>query len=239
MYSASDDDASPISNDVNDDKKYIRHGPVQEKRKHCRGMFHNTSVQKIHPRNNDASPMSDAEDIYYRDYLSVDCGRQKERFRDLGHLYNKDFSYYKEKGSFSGYERFGDAHILTVNKKQFRCKCRQSFRYQIDPCVIRKWDEREYWHEINARDEIGRNQYQYKRGCSLMEMTSLACEESRWLVPKYSSTLKTKRRSKSNKFGFEKRIHHDGSLLDNSREDDFFKKHMVDLFHFLTENGIL
>ncbi|KAL9410165.1 hypothetical protein AB3S75_044010 [Citrus x aurantiifolia] len=54
------------------------------------GCITSTSEQEIHPENSDdASLISDADGIYYRDYKSVDCGRQKEGYMFLVTLKEK------------------------------------------------------------------------------------------------------------------------------------------------------
>ncbi|KAK9182190.1 hypothetical protein WN944_025333 [Citrus x changshan-huyou] len=90
-----------------DKKVGCRHtSPKRKVQKHHSGRCCGVMEERICPKSSDddASPISnDAEGIYYRDYKSVDCGRQKERLHVLGYLEREDFSYYRGTGSSSGY----------------------------------------------------------------------------------------------------------------------------------------
>lgn len=56
---------------------------------------------------------------------------------------------------------------LLIKGRDSRWRSRQCFRDQIDLRIKRKWDEREYCHEISGRadnlDEMDRNYLNYKR----------------------------------------------------------------------------
>lgn len=146
---------------VNTMTRYLRHGPVQQKRKRNRGVSQCSSEQEIHSENSDHAFL--ISDSSYRDYKSVDCGRQKERLHVLDFLEREHSLYYKETRSSSGYssEKFGDGHIWAADNRHSRWRSRQCFRDQIDPRIERKWDEREYCHEISDSadnvDEMDRN----------------------------------------------------------------------------------
>ncbi|PPS00590.1 hypothetical protein GOBAR_AA20072 [Gossypium barbadense] len=92
-------DPYPISDAEGDWKRYRRDGNLTEEEwKHHRGRPHGIIDQKIYPENcYEASPLSNARELCYKDYSSVYCGRQKERLKD--HVYHdkETSSYYREK----------------------------------------------------------------------------------------------------------------------------------------------
>ncbi|XVF38863.1 hypothetical protein REPUB_Repub20aG0138800 [Reevesia pubescens] len=95
----SDDGTYPVSDAESDYKRYRRHRyPVEEEWKHHRGRPHGVTDWKIYPENcNEASLLSNAQEISYKDYSFVYCGRRVERQQDLGYHERKGSSYYREK----------------------------------------------------------------------------------------------------------------------------------------------
>ncbi|PPD86220.1 hypothetical protein GOBAR_DD16847 [Gossypium barbadense] len=80
--------------------KYRRDGnPTEEEWKHHRGRPHGIIDQKIYPENcYEASPLSNARELCYKDYSSVYCGRQKERLKDHRNWNEKEFYHERRAG---------------------------------------------------------------------------------------------------------------------------------------------
>ncbi|TYG99591.1 hypothetical protein ES288_A10G206900v1 [Gossypium darwinii] len=113
-------DPYPISDAEGDWKRYRRDGNLTEEEwKHHRGRPHGIIDQKIYPENcYEASPLSNARELCYKDYSSVYCGRQKERLKD--HVYHdkETSSYYREKEPcVNRSKRFTDSHLWALSRK--------------------------------------------------------------------------------------------------------------------------
>ncbi|KAG4180555.1 hypothetical protein ERO13_A10G172100v2 [Gossypium hirsutum] len=217
-------DPYPISDAEGDWKRYRRDGNLTEEEwKHHRGRPHGIIDQKIYPENcYEASPLSNARELCYKDYSSVYCGRQKERLKD--HVYHdkETSSYYREKEPcVNRSKRFTDSHLWALSRKAHLC-------YHF---VRRNWNEKEFYHERRAgvakEDDMEGFWYRGQRLPAQKILVPHTCGESGSLASRYSSAS-TERdiqwRRGSERLQLRKKTDHGDHPLDYKHEDEWLKQ---------------
>ncbi|KAL1149579.1 hypothetical protein V6Z11_A10G200500 [Gossypium hirsutum] len=196
---------------------------TEEEWKHHRGRPHGIIDQKIYPENcYEASPLSNARELCYKDYSSVYCGRRKERLKD--HVYHdkETSSYYREKEPcVNRSKRFTDSHLWALSRKAH-------LRYHF---VRRNWNEKEFYHERRAgvakEDDMEGFWYHGQRRPAQKILVPHTCGESGSLASRYSSAS-TERdiqwRRGSEKLQLRKKTDHGDHPLDYKHEDEWLKQ---------------
>ncbi|XWS53518.1 hypothetical protein CRYUN_Cryun10bG0008200 [Craigia yunnanensis] len=225
----SDDDTYPISDAEGNWKRYRRHrNPVAEEWKHHCGRPHGITDRKIYPENcYEVSPLPKARELCAKVYLSVYCGRWKERPQDLGYHDREGSSYYREKGPcVNGSKRFADSHVRAVHTK-----AHLSFKEDSDQFVRKNWKGKEFYHERRAgmdkEDDMDGFWYRGQRLPAQQGLGPRTYWESGRLVSGYSS-VSTERdiqwRRGNDRLHRRKKTDHYDCPLDYKHEDEWLKE---------------
>ncbi|XVE82268.1 hypothetical protein DITRI_Ditri15bG0134700 [Diplodiscus trichospermus] len=223
----SNDDTYPTSDAEGDRERHRRCiNPVEEEWKCNRGRPCGVADRKIYPENcYEASALSNAQELYDKDYSSLYSGRQKERMQDLGYHDGEVLSYYREKGPFvNSSKRVDDSHVWAVDTKTH-----MSFKEDSDQFVRKNGNGKEFYTgrqaDIDKEDNMDGFWYRGKRLPALQGLVPRTQSESGRLVSRYSSSS-TERdiqwRGRNDRLQLRKKTYHDDCPLDYKHEDELY-----------------
>ncbi|KAG4180545.1 hypothetical protein ERO13_A10G171700v2 [Gossypium hirsutum] len=165
---------------------------TEEEWKHHRGRPHGIIDQKIYPENcYEASPLSNARELCYKDYSSVYCGRRKERLKD--HVYHdkETSSYYREKEPcVNRSKRFTDSHLWALSRK---AHLRYHFKILVPHTCGESGSLASRYSSASTERDI-----QWRRGSEKLQLRKKTDHgdhpldykhEDEWLKQKYDSSI--------------------------------------------------
>ncbi|KAK8634967.1 hypothetical protein V6N13_022845 [Hibiscus sabdariffa] len=217
-------DTYQLSDAEGDWKRCRGHGyPTEEEWKHHRGRPYGVINQKIYPENcYEASHSSNARKLYYKDYSSVDHGKQKERSEDLVYHDKESSLYYRDKEPYVNCsKRFTDSHLSAFDRKAYL-----HIRDDSDQFYRRNWNEKEFYHERQAyiakEDDMDEFLYHGGRSPARKSLVPHTYGESGSLISRYSPDIQWRRGN--NRLQFRKKSNHGDCPLDCKHEDEWLKQ---------------
>ncbi|KAH7513473.1 hypothetical protein FEM48_Zijuj12G0203700 [Ziziphus jujuba var. spinosa] len=194
--------------------------PNKDKQKH-HTRKHETPLQpkKKTIYDNDASPISDGEQLYDRDCLLLNHSRQKEKLQDLE--FSDKILAYRQESKHSRYydgRRYAESHICNVGRNYPCSKGSRNFHEESDPYVRKKSKERGYLFEGGKRER-----YHCGRRNLTMDRSPLTYKESGNLVPRISSitfeNMDSQFKRQSERLQFRKLYNHNNQFLGHGCDD--------------------
>ncbi|GMI70261.1 hypothetical protein HRI_000695400 [Hibiscus trionum] len=237
-------DTYRLSDAEGDWKRCRRHGnPTEEKWNHRRGRPYGIINQKIYPENCcEASHLSNARELCYKDYPSVYHDKRKERSEDLVYHDKESSLYYRDKEPYvNRSKRFTDNHLSAFDRKAYL-----HFREDSDQFARKNWNE-EFYHERQAyiakEDDMDGFLYRGRRRPARKSPVPRTYEESGSLISSYSPASAERdiqwRRGNS-RLQFRKKTDHGDFPLDCKHEDEWLKhKYDTSISFSHSERGMI
>ncbi|KAK8525382.1 hypothetical protein V6N13_123091 [Hibiscus sabdariffa] len=231
ILAESDDeyDTYRLSDAEGDRKRCRGHGyPAEEEWKHHRGRPYGVINQKIYSENcYEDSHLSNARELYYKDYSSVYHGKRKERSEDLVYHDKESSSYYRDKEPYVNCsKRFTDSHLSSFDRKAYL-----HIREDLDQFSRRNWNEKEFYQERQAyiakEDDVDEILYHGGRHLAWKSLVPHTYGESGSLISRYSPASGERDiqwRRGNNKLEFRKKPSHGDCPLDCKHEDEWLKQ---------------